>query len=296
MGKDNMSLMNVEAYAMDGGGYGIEGSDHCFVVTEDKKTSWRNNGGGWDDSRAKTLVAKNRAYKEWMMEFVPPDNIYKCGISFGKNGLCQTYANRELLIGEDRADARKSGKNYVCVFFFGKYGLGLKQMKQLLTESYNKVTDKYNDPYNALNKVLAKADDYLDDELAAWRQVAIEYGGIPIDQIMAKNPSGGLATARMRMRSFIDEREALYESCGQEWDFRGRLKELILRHCNDYLNMLANISYITKSERDTYSQSISRFLNRFNAAVALQVRALEETGSLCRVDMADLLSDGEVTE
>ncbi len=39
MGKDNISLMNVEVYAMDGGGYGIEGSNHCFVVKVDKETS-----------------------------------------------------------------------------------------------------------------------------------------------------------------------------------------------------------------------------------------------------------------
>lgn len=285
MGKDNMSLMKVEAYAMDGGGYGIEGSDHCFVVTADKKISWRNNGGGWEDSRKKTKVAQNRAYKEWMMEFIPPNNISKCGITFGQNGLCQTYANRELLIGEDKADARKSGKNYVCVFFFGKYGLGLKQLKQLLKESYSKVTAQYNDPYNALNKVLAKADDYVDDEMAAWRQVGIEYGHIPIDRILAKDISGGLALARSRMQNFINEREKLYEQCGGERGFRTKLKDLIQRHCDDYLWMLAGISYITEGERDTYSRNISQFLNRFNAAVAMQVRSLEETGVLCRVDM-----------
>lgn len=121
--------------------------------------------------------------------------------------------------------------------------------------------------------------------MMSWRQVGIEYANIPIDRIMAKNPSGGLAMARSRMQNFVNEREALYESCGGESNFRAKLKDLIQRHCDDYLRMLAGISYISESERNTYSQNISRFLNRFNAAVAMQVRSLEETGALCRVDM-----------
>lgn len=284
-GKSNMSLMTVEGYAMDGYGYGIKGSDHCFVVTGDRKISWTNNGGGWDDPRQKTLVAQTRAYKEWMMEFVPPTNLKKCGIDFGVNGLCQTYANRELLMGEDRADAHKAGKNYVCVFFFGKYGLGLADLKQLLRDSYNKVMASYNDPYNALNKVLGKVDDYLDDELAAWRQVGIEYGHIPIDEIMAKNPSGGLATARARLQDYINEREALYQQNKGSWGVRGKVKDLIQKHCDEYLEMLADIRYITNSDKKTYSDNIKKFLNQFNAAVEMQVRSLEEHGTLCRVDM-----------
>lgn len=37
---------------------------------------------------------------------------------FLSNGVCHTYANRELLLGENEASAEKAAKDYVCVLFW----------------------------------------------------------------------------------------------------------------------------------------------------------------------------------
>lgn len=281
-GKSNMSLLNVEAYALPSSSF-VKNDSHCFVVTQDRKYSWKNRGRGWDDGGDRTKVAENTAYKEWLWEFVPPTDCQKCGISFYENGVCHTYANRELLIGEREANASQAPQDHVCVFFFGKYGLGLQQLKQLLSESYNNVKKSYNDPYNALSKVLARVDNTVDDELRAWRQTAIDYAGIPVDDIMAKNPQAGLAVARDRMRNLISKREKIYQDykVGRFHDLHGNVKMLIQNEADDYLNMLAGINYITENDKQIYSNKIRTFLSKVGAVLCAQREEYLRTGHIC---------------
>ncbi len=283
--KESMSLISVEAYAMPSSTY-VENDSHCFVITEDKKTCWRNKGGGWEDGRQKTKVAVNSAYKEWIWEFVPPTDIDRCGINFGENGVCHTFANRELLIGEYAADARKAAKDYVCVFFFGKYGMGIKKLKQLLKDSYNRTVSSYHDPYNALNKVLARVDNTVDDELQAWRLVGIEYANIPIDEIMAKDPRGGLSVARSRLTRLIEKREKIYQDfvdsgrAGGTGKLYRNVRDLIESDADDYLDMLASIHYITQSERHIYAENINKFLNSMIRNLIAQNEKFQRTGRI----------------
>ncbi len=280
-----MSLITVEAYAMPSSTY-VKNDSHCFVITEDKKICWKNHGGGWSDGRPKTKAAVNRAYKEWMWEFVPPTDIDRCGIRFSENGVCHTFANRELLIGEYAADASKAAKDYVCVFFFGKYGMGLKKLKQLLTDSYNRTVSSYHDPYNALNKVLARVDNTVDDELRAWRLVGIEYAHIPIDEILAKNPRGGLAVARSRLTHLIEKREKIYQDfvdsgrAGGNRKLYQDVRNLIEGDADDYLAMLASIRYITRSERQIYAENINKFLNSMMVNLIAQSEEFQRTGRI----------------
>ncbi len=278
--KNNMTLVKIEAYSLNSE-YRISGSSHCFVVTEDRKTCWKNKGGGWDDTRDKKKVAENQAYWEWLMEFVPPNNIDKCGIQFGVNGLCHTYATRELLVGRNEANVSSAPKNYVCVFFFGKYGMGLDDLKQLLKNSYKNTMTSYNDPYNALDEVLSRIDNTVDFELKAWRQVALDYIGIPVDDIMAKNPTGGLATARARMQDYINKREDVYQQNKSfPWEMEKAISNLIQTESDAYLNMLENIQYISDADRSKYSQNIRTFLNGLQNYVLAQRKVYLATGRM----------------
>lgn len=279
--KSDMKLVKIEAYSLDSE-YRIPGSSHCFVITEDRKTCWKNKGGGWNDYRDKKKVAENQAYWEWIMEFVPPDDIDKCGIKFGVNGLCHTYATRELLVGKNNVNVSNAPKNYICVFFFGKYGMGLDDLKKRLKDSYMKTTASYNDPYNALDAVLSRVDDTVDFELSAWRQVALDYVHIPVDDIMAKNPQGGLSTARARMRDFINKREKVYLQNKDKTSsvMEQAIGQLIQTESDSYLNMLADIHYISDADRSKYSKSIGDFLHKYVRYVRAQRQEYLATGQV----------------
>ena len=275
--KSDMKLVKIEAYSLDSE-YKIPGSSHCFVISDDRKSCWTNYGGGWEDKRKRTKVAENQAYWEWLNTFVPTDSLDKCGIHFGVNGLCHTYAARELLIGRDETDVSKAPKNYVCVFFFGKYGMGLDELKYLLKTSYKNTMASYNDPYNALDEVLKRVDDTIDFELSAWRQVALDYVNIPVDDIMAKDPAGGMAVARSRMRSFINKRENMYQQNKSGLD--KLICDLIQTESDDYLNMLTQIAYISEKDRKEYSENIREFLSGFINYVQAQREAYIATGQI----------------
>ncbi len=276
--KGKMSMKRIEAYSIDSE-YRIPGSSHCMVVTDDKKICWENKGRGWDVPDRKTRVAENDSYWEWLLNFVPPNNIEKCGIDFARNGLCHTYATRELLVGTNNVDVGKAPKNYVCVVFFGKYGMGLNELKEILTNSYNDTMASYEDPYNALGIVLARVDDTVDFELAAWRRVAIEYTQIPVDEILAKDPDGGLWMARGRMRRLIDKREDVYQRYKSNIDELHRaVGSLIRAEADDYLSFLEGIGYITESDRAKYSDNIRSFLGSVIGYVNAQRTAYLRSG------------------
>lgn len=277
--KSDMKLVKIEAYSINSA-YKIPNSSHCLVVSEDKKSCWSNHGRGWDSPSEKTKVAENQAYWEWLNTFVPTGSIDKCGISFGINGLCHNYAARELLVGRDETDVSKAPKNYVCVFFFGKYGMGLDDLKNLLKTSYYNTMASYYDPYNALNEVLNRVDNTVDFELKAWRQVALDYVDIPVDDIMAKNPKGGIATARSRMRSFINKRENVYRQNKSSSGLEKLICDLIQTESDDYLNMLTQIKYISEKDRNKYSENIRSFLSGFANYVLAQREAYISTGQI----------------
>lgn len=277
--KSDMKLVKIEAYSLNSE-YRIPGSSHCFVISEDRKSCWQNYGGGWNDPREKTKVAENQAYWEWLNTFVPTGALDKCGIRFGVNGLCHTYAARELLVGRNETDVSKAPKNYVCVFFFGKYGMGLEDLKDLLKTSYNNTMASYNDPYNALDEVLNRVDNTIDFELRAWRQVALDYVNIPVDDIMAKDPTGGMAVARSRMRSFIDKRESVYQQNKSSNGLEKLICDLIQTESDDYLNMLTQIAYISEKEREEYSGNIRNFLSGFANYVQAHREAYIATGQI----------------
>ena len=276
--KGKMSKKRIEAYSIDSE-YRIQGSSHCLVVTDDKRTCWENKGRGWKGPEQKTLVAENDAYWEWLLNFAPPNNIEKCGIEFGKNGLCHTYATRELLVGTNNVDVSKAPKNYVCVVFFGKYGLGLNELKEILRNSYNDTIEAYEDPYNALGSVLARIDDTVDFELAAWRRVAMEYTNIPVDEILARNPSGGLWVAQCRMRRLINKREEVYSRYKSNTnELQRAVGSLIQAESDDYLSFLAGIGYITENDRAEYSNNIRTFLRSVIGYVNAQRTAYLRSG------------------
>lgn len=279
--KSDMKLVKIEAYSLDSP-FRMLGSSHCFVVTEDRKTCWLNYGRGWSDDPTRKKVAENQAYWEWLMEFVPPSDLDRCGIRFGMNGLCHSYAARELLLGRNDVNVSGAPKNYVCVFFFGKYGMGLDDLKKRLKDSYTKTTATYHDPYNALDEVLRRVDNTVDFELSAWRQVAMEYAGVPVDDIMAKNPQGGLATARARMRDFINKRENVYLQHKNETQLsmERAIAQLIQTESDSYLNMLANIRYISEKDKSTYSSKLDKFLRSYIKYVDAQRQAYLATGQV----------------
>ena len=280
--KSPLTLLPVEGYSlMPGGIWGHEGS-HCFVISIDRSIVWANWGGGWSDTRTRTKLCETRMYKEWALNCAPAGSSIKVGVRFGVNGVCHTAANRELLISIESACVKKALSNDLVTFFFGKYGMGLNELKTLLRESYNQTMQNYTDSYDALTKVLKKVDDYIDDEIEVWKSVGKKMG-MDVDDIM-KKPLGGIVYAKNRLQKYINDREDLFQKCldkkVNENELKKQLKPLIIKHMTDCLDYLVDVNYITALQKATYKTNLNSFLSKFIATINAQANFINAHGRM----------------
>lgn len=268
-GKKSMSLFKVECYACTPSGVMGQDGSHGFVVSLDRKTCWANHGGCWSSYFAeRKCVASANMYKEWVDEFMPANDYDKGGLSFLVNGVCHTYANRELLVTDSGPTMKQSFMDYIIVFFFGTYGLGLKQLKQILKASYERTIKSYSDSGNAYNKVLSRLEPsaFLDDELDAWILVAKHLKINKIDSIMEK-PLASRYYAKQRILKVFEQRERLYEKfLNNDLNSSSLHKEIgscMINELTSGFDYLLSVSYITKAERDQYLGAINQFFAKF---------------------------------
>lgn len=277
-----INLVTLEAWAMPSDTY-IEGDSHTFVVTQDKTECWRNYGRCWEDEGDRTMVASVDVFYEWLNIFAPSNNYFKCGILFGLNGVCHTFANRELLMGTEPADVKMAARDYVVVFLFGKYGLGLKTLKQLLKTSFDETRKDFPLPDNALEKVYKRIDGRFPDEFEAWRLTLGEYI-MPIDTIWGKDRDKLEKDFMKRLMKLDDQRQSLYELVEQV-QISG--PEMVKRaHANyhnflvEYLAFLLGGGYITAEEQAQYQQKGDDLFLRLFMDIAGQQVAVATKGEL----------------
>lgn len=277
------SLMPVEGYSLDAA-YVVQGSTHTFVsVRDDRSMEWRNYGGGWNDTRTRRLVASTSVYKEWLMECIPcGTESSRSGITFGVNGVCHTFANRELAFGNTAADVRDAAKDEYAVMFFGKYGFGIGQFERIVKDSYSRLSAEYRDDA-AYNTVIGHINSYLDDEYLSWKKFATEVLGIDVESILRMNPSG-VDVAKMRLGRLIGEREALYTRyCNNELNseqLRESVKAAIVGNFSDYMDMLAGIGYMKDADAKQYTGTLNTLLSGYGSSVRLQMMHVESGNML----------------
>lgn len=279
-----LNLVTLEAWALPSDMY-IEGDSHTFVVTQDKTTAcWHNFGRCWEDAGPRrTMVASVEVFYEWMNNFCPASDILKCGLYFGLNGVCHTYANRELLLGVEPADVKKASKDYVVVFIFGKYGLGVDTLKQLVKTSFEETRKNFPLPDNALDMVYERIDGRFPDEFEAWRQTLDEYI-MPIDTIWSKDRSKLEKDFMDRLMALDDQKQKLYGLVEQRQisgpEMIRRVHAAYHTFLVEYLAFLQGGGYITIEEQAQYQKKGDDVFLRIFKNVAGQQVAIATKGEL----------------
>lgn len=284
--KTSMTMLNVEAYALSSDSFVLNDS-HCYVVSADRLTCWKNHGRGWSEGKPGERVVSAQVYKEWLDDFMPASGLNyedRCGMSFGYNGVCHTYANRELLLADTDVCVASAPKDFVCVAMFGKYGLGITQLKNRLRVSYERVSAQFALDEDAYHKVIARIDDAFEDEFNAWSQVCKEYCDIPVDSILAKSPEAGRAIAREKLKAFLNVREALYQQYASGTitaaDYRNKRATIIVESLSSYMDWLEGIGFITAANCATYKENATQFIYRLEHGVVQQMAHITQTGTI----------------
>ena len=279
MDKKSIGLMDIEAYAIPTIDF-MDGSSHVFVVDMSRKIEWPNHGRGWDqDKEHQVRVAKTRSYKEWLYDFVPPgEDFNKCGIIFGVNGICHTIANRVLLPARDDADVGVAANNEHAVIFFGKYGLGINDLKKRLYNSYQESAKQYILPVEALTSTLARVDNFVHDELLTWWYVAKYVIELPIDEIYVQNPAACVKKATSLLVDLVNAREDSFKQYMLDtnpFDHKERIKNAVKKYCAEFLEFLVTNKYITSNDMKTYMDRVHAYLGQLVNWINAQVAAIE---------------------
>lgn len=251
-------LMPIEAMGMKSG-YMDMGGDHVCVFNKEKTKIWTNGGVGPDAHRqGKHIVAKDNAYKEWLLAFCPTGDGKETGVRrIGLNGVCQTRANRELLVTEEGSDVRDARRNDTVTFILGKYGYGLDDL-------VDKLKKAHNGSEQILTKVIHRVRHAEMDELNAWKRVLSKYIKMPVERIIEKGGSALRTEALKNHAELIKNREEIYKRNIGVVDERKKLHTqvygLLRSYCSSGLAKLESHGLISSSEREVYGERIKEFL------------------------------------
>ncbi len=279
LSRDMVTILDTEAYAVLSNTY-VANDSHAFLVSLDRSMCWANFGRCWGDQGEFNLIAKQKSYQEWLLEFCPPNNYFKCGIIFGINGVCHTFTNRELLIGKNDVDVREAAKNFVTTAIFGKYGYGLKQLKKLIKDSYNTANMKVIFPEDALETVLARVDNTLDDEVSAWQQLIEEYGKLSITEI-CEEYEDALKQLEDMITHLLSEREENFDNFLNKnlarLDYEKNIHTLLTTSVCDYILFLGNNNYISEEIKNETIFNLRDFFNKLFKVIDEQMYSIEES-------------------
>lgn len=270
---------DLSAYAHPSTYSGFNDS-HTFVKASTGET-YSNYGGVYPTDI--TLTANGLAYRTWLNAFMPNQttDFTETGISFSANGVCHTYAMRELLLCVNKKDVSLAAGDDLCLLYYGKYGCGLRYLEQRLRESFAEARKTDDLPTEVLNRTIARIYDTLDEEVEAWIKALKAY--LQIDVISLFRSPNDWIYLRDRVKRLIDAREKLFEECfnssnrSLSGDFRSRKKDLYLREFHEYVTYLARIGYFSNQQAEEFYRKFETILNRHGAyylAMAQQLHAL----------------------
>lgn len=244
---------------------GIDDS-HVYVLVkygDNKVDTYANNGRS---SGCDQLVGEGLIYNTWLKEYMPNQSISfdVTGISFAQNGVCQTYAARELLFSINNISPYLARANDVCTMYYGKYGCGLKLFEKKLKESFNRVCQKEPYTQEILNTIVSRIYNTADEEVEAWIRVMKQY--LNLDVVRKFKYPNDWEQLKQQVNIINSKRESIFEKYYNSEnetlhaDFSREKKEMYITQFRDYLMSLASFGYFTTAEAKMYSDNFEALL------------------------------------
>lgn len=248
--------------------YGGFEDTHCFVLASTGEKF--GNCGGIYTSEI-TLVSEGLAYRTWLNKFMPNQttSVKETGIQFGFNGVCHTYAMREMLLCSNEKNIAVAKGDDLCTLYYGKYGTGLRYLEQRLRESYNEACQSETIPKAYLDKVIQRIYNTVDEETEAWIFALKTY--VNIDVLEYFKSENDMEYLKNRVKQLMNKREALFETY---FDYTGRYfkdgftearKSLYMNEFKDYVYYLSDIGYFTRQKADEFYASFKAIIEAHGA-------------------------------
>lgn len=264
----------LQAFAHNGKQFKVQGDTHVFVLASTGE-KYSNCGGIYEDDIYP--VADGLAYHAWLKEFyaadTPSDKTFETiGISFCQNGVCHTFAARELLTCINDKNVFAAGGDDMCLLYFGKYGCGLEFLKKRLCDSFAAAKRVDDIPDEALERALARVDNTLDDEVEAWIIALEKHMGMKVTA-MFQDPDDWFYL-RERVKRIAQKREELFLKYFQTGDkatlnektFRNAKDEMYIKEFTEYMSDLVLYGYLSEEDARAYSNAFKGMITEASDA------------------------------
>lgn len=286
--KPPLTPVSIEAFAKPTNTY-TEGDSHILLVTGDRTYCWPNFStyqlsaqGFHIDPQSRQQVCATIVYKELMLEFANVPHLrlpHASDLHLGINGLCSQLANRQLLFGEGNVDICGAPGCHVNVALFGKYGIALQDLKELIKKTYDKVGQRYQIPEGALESTLSKVDDHINEEEKAWESLFKNNLKMPWDNIKSKKPAIS-NTLQTMLQDLINNREGLYNGLQNKSSFNGPYKDMLKDFVGRFIDKLHQEDLISGLNAVIYKGRGENLLRKFFENIEKQRRHFRRRGAL----------------
>lgn len=242
---------------------------HTFAVVPNKKI-YKNCGGEYKENIKE--VCKGTVYQTWLDAFMPNQTteFKDAGIRFASNGVCHTYAMREILLcDEEGLDTSSAPGDDMCVSYYGKYGTGLSYLKTRLIESFKEAQKKEDLPDQLLDKILNRISIDVKYETEAWISAMKNCFGIDVESYYRDEYDRSYLERRVEY--LIQEREELFDKCFDASnrtlsdDFRKRKKELYENEFRTYIYDLERYGYFQIEDAEAFVEKFNKALKLYDA-------------------------------
>ena len=257
---------------------------HTFLVDGDFVMSWANAGKDYFEAKGLlplTEIARTTVNYDWIMTFSPVDGDkwYETGINFGYNGVCHTITNRQLMLGDVDADVSKAPTAFISTAIFGKYGMGIEDLKKRLTDSFNAASKLSKQQDGALERAIARLDYPLSEDLDAWHRTSVVLCQMPFDRFNHPDiDTGYLSKAVQDLKAFREQFFLNHAKDLPRRQFQQTIAIHMLNMVNGLLGYMRRQNYITAGEFSKYLDTAQQSLNRMFRVLELQNQSAQETG------------------
>lgn len=258
---------------------------HTFAVSSSGE-KYCNAGGIYNDQDV-AEVCKGNVYQTWLNQFMPGQgtDIQSTGIKFGQNGVCHTYAMREVLLCDEELNTLSAMGDDMCVAYYGKYGTGLQFLSIRLRESFGEAKKQEELPDELLDKVLARICGNVSYETDAWISVFKNY--LHIDVMSYYRGAYDRYYLERRIEYLMNKREELfnelfdYNTRHLDDSFSDRRKELYINEFSIYMHDLARYGYFSEDEASQLTDKFKDLL--IGHARACRLMQLEMENGRCNL-------------
>lgn len=245
---------------------------HTFALCADDR-KYCNCGGIYDIEECE-LVCCGTVYQTWLDKFMPNQTteFKDTGIYFSSNGVCHSYAMREVLLCDEELDTSSARGDDIAVAYYGKYGTGLSYLKIRLMESFEETRKEEELPSQLLDKILDRISisTNVGYETDAW--ISTIKMCCDIDVLSYYRDEYDRKFLENRIEYLIYKREALFDQCFDasnrtlSYRFEKLKKQLYKKEFSAYMHDLARYGYFS-------DENANKFVERFNEVLDSHVNA-----------------------